>query len=99
MENFKQFRHGNCFSYLIVSRQGKAILVDPHFGLIDTYLDYLKKNKISLVNIIDTHTHADHLSAAAILKNKLNISVLMYEKSISNVATKRITEGSEIQFD
>ena len=99
MENFKQFRHGNCFSYLIVSRQGKAILVDPHFGLVDTYLDYLKKNKISLANIIDTHTHADHISAAAILKNKLNIPVLMHEKSISNVATKRLTEGSLIQFD
>ena len=99
MENFKQFRHGNCFSYLIVSRQGKAILVDPHFGLVDTYLDCLKKNKISLANIIDTHTHADHISAAAILKNKLNIPVLMHEKSISNVATKRLTEGSLIQFD
>src|SRR3990172_6260675 len=99
MENFKQFKFGSCFSYLIVSRERKAILVDPHFGLVDTYLDYLKKNKISLANIIDTHTHADHISAAAILKNKLNIPVLMHENSLSNVATKRITEGSEIQFD
>ena len=99
MKHFKQFNHGSCFSYLIVSAEKRALLVDPHFGLVKTYLDYLKKNKISLVNIIDTHTHADHLSAAAILKNKLNIPVLIHENSLSNVATKRITEGSEIQFD
>jgi len=99
MEKFKQFKHGSCFSYLIVSKERKALLVDPHFGLVDTYLDYLKKNNISLSNIIDTHTHADHLSAAAILKKRFNIPVLMHEKSVSNVATERLKDGSEISFD
>src|SRR3972149_6180885 len=99
MENFKQFKFGSCFSYFIVSEERKALLVDPHFGLVDTYLDYLKKNKISLAKIIDTHTHADHLSAASILKKKLNIPVLMHEYSVSDVATERLKDGSEIRLD
>ena len=99
MENFKQFKFGSCFSYFIVSEERKALLVDPHFGLVDTYLDYLKKNKISLAKIIDTHTHADNLSAASILKKKLNIPVLMHEKSVSDIVTERLKEGNVIEVD
>ena len=99
MENFKQFKFGSCFSYLIVSGKGKALLVDPHFGLVDDYLDYLKKNKISLEKIIDTHTHADHLSASAILKKRLNIPLLMHEFSVSDIADERLKDGSEIRLD
>lgn len=99
MENFKQFKFGSCFSYLIVSEKGKALLVDPHFGLVDDYLYYIKKNKISLEKIIDTHTHADHLSAAAILKKKLNLPVLMHKYSVSDIADERLNDGSEIRLD
>lgn len=93
----KQFIAGSCYSYILNSHS-KALIIDPHISLQEEYEKYLRKNKLELEYIIDTHTHADHFSAAATLREKLKIPVLMHEKAISNVADRRLKEGDEINF-
>jgi glyoxylase-like metal-dependent hydrolase (beta-lactamase superfamily II) len=58
------FTAGNCYSYFITDNQ-QAILVDPHISLVEKYSKKLIKKRLSLVGIVDTHTHADHISSAA----------------------------------
>lgn len=92
----KQFAAGSCYSY-IVSSGSEAIVIDPHISLFDSYTSYLKKYNLGIKCIIDTHTHADHFSLAAVLKKEYLAPVLMHEKAISSVADSRLKDGDEVR--
>ncbi|MDD4907525.1 MAG: MBL fold metallo-hydrolase [Candidatus Omnitrophica bacterium] len=92
----KQFAAGSCYSYILSSFE-EALIIDPHISLKDEYKRYLDKNRLALKFIIDTHTHADHFSLAAVLKNEFNIPLLMHEKAVSEVATRGVKHGDEIE--
>ena len=89
------FTAGNCYSYFITDTQ-QAILVDPHISLVKEYSKKLIKKGLSLVGIVDTHTHADHISSAAILKKKYGVPLYMSERAVSSIATKRLNDGDVI---
>lgn len=97
MIKINQFIAGGCLSY-IVNSDKEALIIDPHISLKSEYLSFLKKNKLNLKYILDTHTHADHFSSAAILKKEYNCPVLMHEQAISDVATNRLKDNDEIQL-
>src|SRR6202162_533515 len=61
---FKQFVDDDlgCASYLIGDEHaGVAVLVDPAYA-IEQYLDECKRRDVELVVVLETHTHADHVS-------------------------------------
>ena len=91
----KQFIAGNCYSY-IVSSNSDVLIIDPHINLVEEYKKYLAKSILSLKFIVDTHTHADHFSSAAVLKKHFGAPVLMHEKAISSVATRRLKDNDQI---
>lgn len=93
----KQFIAGSCNSY-IVSSQAEALVIDPHISLKQEYKQYLNNNRLKLKFIIDTHTHADHFSLAAVLKNEFVVTVIMHEQAISEVATQRVKDGDELSI-
>ncbi len=93
----KQFIAGSCYSY-ILSSENEALIIDPHISLPDEYRKYLTKNKLTLKFIVDTHTHADHFSSAAVLKKQFNAQVLMHEKAVSTVADKRLKDDDRINI-
>ncbi|MDD5108178.1 MAG: MBL fold metallo-hydrolase [Candidatus Omnitrophica bacterium] len=92
---FKQFIAGSCYSYILSSNE-EALVIDPHISLLDEYSEYLKKNRLMLKLIIDTHTHADHFSLASVLKKKFGAQVLMHEKAISSVADRRLKDNEQV---
>jgi glyoxylase-like metal-dependent hydrolase (beta-lactamase superfamily II)/rhodanese-related sulfurtransferase len=89
------FTAGNCYSYFVTDSQ-QAILIDPHISLVEEYSKKLIKKGLSLVGIVDTHTHADHISSAAILKKKYGVPLYMSERAVSSIATKRLYDGDVI---
>jgi glyoxylase-like metal-dependent hydrolase (beta-lactamase superfamily II)/rhodanese-related sulfurtransferase len=91
----KQFIAGSCYSYILSSKT-EALIIDAHISLLDGYGAYLKKNGLSLKCIVDTHTHADHFSLAAVLKKRFGAKVLMHEKAISAVADTRVKDNGQI---
>ena len=91
----QQFAAGSCYSY-IVSSEGEAVVVDPHISLFDEYAAYLKKRGLTLKAILDTHTHADHFSLAAVLKKQFGAPIMMHEKAVSDIADRRLKDGDEI---
>ncbi|MBU1924538.1 MAG: MBL fold metallo-hydrolase, partial [Candidatus Omnitrophica bacterium] len=91
----KQFAAGSCYSYILSSRD-EALIIDPHISLQEEYAGYLKKKGLGLKFIIDTHTHADHFSLAAVLKKKLGAQALMHEKAVSGVADKRLKDNEQV---
>ena len=64
----QQLNDGACKTYL-AENAGEAVLVDPLLGREDHYLAELKVHGLRLRYVLDTHTHADHLSACALLRD------------------------------
>lgn len=93
----KQFIAGSCYSY-ILSSNNEAMIIDPHISSIEEYKKYFTKNKLTLKFIVDTHTHADHFSSAAVLKKQFKAPVLMHEKAISSIADKRLKDNDQINI-
>jgi glyoxylase-like metal-dependent hydrolase (beta-lactamase superfamily II)/rhodanese-related sulfurtransferase len=93
----KQFISGSCYSYILSSRTA-TLIIDPHISLRQEYRKYLYKKRLELKTVVDTHTHADHFSLAAVLKNEFKVPVIMHEKAISEVATRRVKDGDEISI-
>ncbi len=74
-------------SYLVVDASGKyAVIIDSVLDLdlpsgevgatiADQQLDFAKQHNLSIEWILETHAHADHLSAAAYLKEKTQAKV------------------------
>src|SRR5690348_5842517 len=61
---FKQFLHDEtgCASYFLASRQSReAAVVDPQHH-IQPYLELAEDRGYTIVHVIDTHLHADHIS-------------------------------------
>jgi len=70
-----QFRRTGkgCLSYVIISN-GEAIIVDASLPL-EIYQDVLKKEKLKLRHVIETHIHADHLSRSKQLAESNNVTL------------------------
>ena len=79
---FKQYRDGEgCLSYLIgCEKKKEAGVVDPSLNA-RPYLDTLDEKSFDLRYVIDTHTHADHLSGAGLLAQKTKAKVIMSKET------------------
>src|SRR5512138_903816 len=94
-----QLRAENCFAYLIVDAETRqAALVDPRADRVTAYLRELADRGLSLCLVIDTHTHADHLSGAAELRARTGAEVLLSERAFSEVATRRLRDGDRVSL-
>ena len=61
---FRQFVDDDlgCASYLIGDpSKGEAFLVDPAYA-IEQYLDAATESSVRIMRVLETHTHADHVS-------------------------------------
>ena len=71
------------------------------FENADAIVEYVKKNEYQVEWILETHVHADHLSAAPYLKEKLGgkMAIGKYIVDVQNIFGKVFNEGTEFQRD
>jgi glyoxylase-like metal-dependent hydrolase (beta-lactamase superfamily II)/rhodanese-related sulfurtransferase len=92
-----QLRAENCFAYLIIDADTRrAALVDPRADRVTAYLREIEERGLDLRLVIDTHTHADHMSGAAELRARTGAEVLLSEQATSEVATRRLRDGDRL---
>lgn len=90
-------RAENCFAYLIEDAATReAMLVDPRADRVATYLRELEERGLRLRFVVETHTHADHLSGAAELRARTGAEILLSERARSEVATRRLKDGERL---
>ncbi len=95
---FEQLNDGNCRTYLIASADtGEAMLVDPLLGREDHYLGVLRDRGLRLTQVIDTHVHADHLSACALLRDRTRAEHVVHQASRITEGSHRVAEGDRLQ--
>jgi len=91
---FEQVATGGCQSYLIgCGETCAAALIDPEIRQIDRYQTLATRDGLRIRFVIDTHTHADHFSAARQLGEMLGVPVVMHRESPAPFATMRLDDG------
>lgn len=69
-------------SYVVVDEAtASAILIDPNREDIEKIADLLRSRRVQLTHIIDTHTHADHISGAAEMRDLFGAAIVMHENT------------------
>jgi len=86
--------NGGCRSY-VVGCEGTcaAALIDPELSQIDRYIALAARDGLRIRYIVDTHTHADHFSAAQQLKRQLGVPVVMHRASPAPFVDLRLQSG------
>ena len=93
-------KNSSTYTYLIASSKGReALIIDPVLENIEQYIKLLNELDLKLVKVIDTHIHADHITAASKLKNKTNCTTIMGEHTPSNAVEIKVKDGEIIYID
>ena len=88
------------FTYVISSGKGReALIIDPVIEHTDEYLKILEKLKLKLVKVIDTHIHADHITALNELNKRTSCVRIMGENSKSEVIDLKIKDNEKINIE
>ena len=88
------------YTYIIASGEGReALIIDPVIEHSDEYSTILNNLDLKLVKVIDTHIHADHISALNELNKRTNCIRVMGEKSKTEVIDLRIKDGEKIKVE
>ncbi|MFQ5790981.1 MAG: rhodanese-like domain-containing protein [Acidobacteriota bacterium] len=94
---FKRLNPGACRTYLVGSSATReAALVDPVLERVEDYLQLLSKEGWQLRYVLDTHTHADHVSGAASLVDRAGAEYAMHRKSQVRRLGLRLSDGSTL---
>jgi glyoxylase-like metal-dependent hydrolase (beta-lactamase superfamily II) len=104
---------------LAICRKTKhAVLIDPVLDYnpnnantstdsTDKIIDYIKDRNIKLIYVLETHAHADHLTSAVYIRDKLGAEIAIGEritgvqeafKKIFNFSDAFNTDGSQFNL-
>ncbi|WP_028782540.1 MBL fold metallo-hydrolase [Thalassobacillus devorans] len=75
-----------CLSYMVIS-DGEAMVIDSN-RMIQPYLDFAKEKNAEIVQVADTHLHADHISGGRALREETGAQYWLPPK-----------DATEVQFD
>ena len=93
-------RESYTYTYLLAQDYGcEAILIDPVLGQVDHYMRLLEEMQLKLVKVVDTHVHADHITAAAELRDRTRCITVMGEESSVDSVSQRISDGETIAIE
>ncbi len=88
------------YTYLLAERTGgEALLIDPVLEHTDRYVRLLDELDVKLVLAIDTHIHADHITALGSLRNRTDCATAMGDKTAAECVSVRFKEGEKLSVD
>lgn len=95
--HFHTIADGGCRSYVLAcSETGAAAVVDPALGQIDRTIGLLAREGLSLRYVIETHTHADHFTAARSLRQRLGAPIVMHRFAGASDVDLHIEDGHQL---
>lgn len=95
---FRQFVNDDlgCGSYLVgCEAAGVAAVIDPAYA-IEMYLDEAERRGVRITCVVETHTHADHLSGHGRLALELGIPVYVNPIAEARYPHESLADGTEI---
>ena len=98
---FKQlFDADTCtYTYLVGCEfSQKAILIDTVASELDSYLALLEALDLTLVYTLETHVHADHVTAASLLRERAGSKSVVHRDAGAACADLMVTDGVMLQI-
>ena len=95
---FRQFVDGDlgCASYLVGDEEaGEAVLVDPSFA-VEQYAAEAGTLGVRIVRVLETHTHADHLSGHGRLALEQGLPVSIHTAAGADYPHDALVDGDEV---
>ncbi len=88
------------YTYLLAGRRsGEALIIDPVLDKVERYLQLFDELNVKLVKAIDTHVHADHITALGALRDRTKCITVMGAESAVDMVSMRVTDGTDIDID
>ena len=88
-----------CLGYIIADTETRlAAIVDPELEMVEPMIDLVFKHGLRVAYVIDSHTHADHVSGARDLKSKTIAKLVMHEEAPSGAVDIRIKDGDRLHL-
>lgn len=97
---FRQFfePESATFTYLLGCETSKqAVLIDPVESEIPQYLRSLQALGLTLVYTMETHVHADHVTAADSLRQRLGSKSVVHRDAGASCGDWLVSDGTHIQ--
>ncbi|RMH40893.1 MAG: MBL fold metallo-hydrolase [Deltaproteobacteria bacterium] len=86
------------YTYLLASdRTREAIVIDPVRDALASYLRLLDELDLRLVYAVDTHLHADHVTALGPLRSETRCVTVMGRETAADCVSERIADGDTIE--
>tara|TARA_B110000967_G_C18771064_1_gene503078 strand:+ start:144 stop:827 length:684 start_codon:yes stop_codon:yes gene_type:complete len=93
-------KNSSTYTYIVASRAGaEALIIDPVLDSVNNYITLLNKLNLQLVKVIDTHTHADHVTGASKLKDETNCATVMGQNSLSDIVEIKVHDQELIKIE
>ncbi|MGA7980598.1 MAG: MBL fold metallo-hydrolase [Chromatiaceae bacterium] len=99
---FRQlFDHtSSTYTYLLAERAGgEALLIDPVLENTDRYAKLIEELDLRLVLAVDTHIHADHVTALGALRERTACATAMGDMTRAECASVHFREGERLRVD
>ena len=99
---FRQlFDHeSSTYTYLLAGRHGReALLIDPVKERADQYVKLIGELDLKLVLAVDTHIHADHVTALGALRERTDCASAMGEMNRTECVSMHFREGEKLKID
>ena len=96
---FRQFVSDDlgCASYIVGDEHAKvAVAVDPPYA-VEPLLDAALRHGVRIVGVLETHTHADHVSGHGRLALEHGIPVHVHELAQAGFGHEPLADGTEIE--
>jgi len=99
---FRQlFDHeSSTYTYVLADRKGgEALLIDPVLEQTDKYVRLVEELGLRLVMAVDTHIHADHVTALGALRDHTGCATAMGEQTKADCVSLRLRDGERVRVD
>jgi len=88
------------YTYLLASRSGgEALLIDPVDEFADMYITLIEQLDLRLVYALDTHTHADHITALGTLREQVGCTTVMGDRTRAECVDIKLADGEVLDVD
>src|SRR2546428_9401942 len=86
-----------CLSYLVGCGQaGRAVIVDPGRDRVHEYLRLARRRGLTITHVVETHTHADHISGNRDLATATGAPIFAHAAAGLALDHERLRDGDAI---
>jgi len=93
-------KSSSTYTYLLAERQGgEALLIDPVLDNTAQYVRLIDELDLKLVKAVDTHIHADHVTALGALRERTGCATAMGSTTRVECVSVHFHEGDKLSAD